>query len=142
MRPLAVTLIGFYQILRAVIYFVVGLSVFAFSGLAAKLAVFGAEGRAMHAFLSGFGHLAGLIIVVVALFHFAAGYGLLQMQNWGRLLTLLFSAVGLVLLLPFLRGFPLPTVFAAINAVTIFYLALPSSKRTFHGQDKPLRMPA
>jgi len=142
MRPLVVTLIGFYQILRGVIYFLVGLSVLAFSGLAAKLGIFGAEGRAMSVFLRGFGHLAGLIIVVVALFIFAAGYGLLQMQNWGRLLTLLFSAVGLVLLLPFLRGFPLPTVFAAIDAVIIFYLALPSIKRAFHEQDKALRVPA
>ena len=142
MRPLAVTLIGFYQILRGVIYFLVGLSVFGFRALAAKLAGFAAEGRALRLFLSGFGHLAGLIIIVAAIFVFAAGYGLLQMQNWGRLLTLLFSAVGLVLLLPLLRGFPLPTVFAAINAVVVFYLALPSVKRTFRGQDKPLRMPA
>jgi len=142
MRPLLVTVLGFYQILRGVMYFLVGLSVFGFSGLAAKLAVFAAEGNAMRLFLSGFGYLAGLIIVVVAIFHFAAGYGLLQMQNWGRLLTLLFSAVGLVLLLPFLAGFPLPTVFAAIDAATIFYLSVPSIKRAFHDQDKPVRMAA
>jgi len=142
MRPLIVTLIGFYQILRGVIYFLVGLSVFGFPGLATKLTIFAAEGKAMRLFLSGFGQLAGLIIVVAAIFIFAAGYGLLQMQNWGRLLTLLFSAVGLVILLPFLRGFPLPTVFAAINAVIIFYLALPSIKRMFHRQNKALRMTA
>jgi len=142
MRPLMVTFLGFYQILRGVIHLIVGLSVLAFTGLAAKVAPFGAEANALRAFLSGFGGITGLIIIVAAISHFAAGYGLLQMQNWGRLLTLLFSAVALVLLLPFLRGLAVPMAFCAINAAIIFYLAVPSIKRAFHDQDKPLGMAA
>jgi hypothetical protein len=141
MRPLVVTLIGFYQILRGVMYALFALSILAFGGLAAKLASLTAEGNAMQRFLSSFGHIAALIVLVAALFHFAAGYGLLQMQNWGRLLTLLFSAVGLVLLLPFLHA-AVPLIFAAINALTIFYLVLPPVKREFHNQSKSLRMAA
>jgi hypothetical protein len=141
MRPLVVTLLGIYQILRGLMYTVFALSILAFGGLAAKLASLGAEGNAMQRFLSSFGHIAGLIVLVAALFHFAAGYGLFQMQNWGRLLTLLFSAVGLVLLLPFLHAVA-PLIFAAINAATIFYLVLPPIKRAFHGQSKPLRAAA
>ena len=142
MRPVAVTLIGFYQILRGVLYALFALSILAFAGLGAKLASFASEGNAMQRFLGSFGHMAGIIVLVAAIFHFAAGYGLLQMQNWGRLLTLLFSAVGLVLLIPFLHRSALPLAFAAINAVTIFYLVLPPIKRTFHGQNKALHMAA
>ena len=139
MRPLVVTLIGFYQILRGVMYGLFGLSILVFAGLTSRLVSFASEGHAMQRFLGSFGHMAGLIVLVAALFHFAAGYGLLQMQNWGRLLTILFSAVGLVLLLPFLHN-PLPLVFAVINAATIFYLVLPPIKRAFH--EEGLRMAA
>jgi hypothetical protein len=141
MRPLVVTLLGFYQILRGVLYVLFGLSIMAFSGLAAKLASLASEGNAMQRFLGSFGHMAGVVVIVVALFHLAAGYGLLQMQNWGRLLTLLFSAVGLFLLLPFLHA-PVPLVFAIINAATIFYLVLPPIKKAFHEQNRLLRAAA
>jgi len=141
MRPLPVTLIGLYQILRGIIYGVVGLSILAFAGLAAKLASLAAEGNALQRILSSFGHIAGLIILVAAVLYIVAGYGVLQMQNWGRLLTLLFSAVGLVLLLPFLLAV-LPMIFALINAATIIYLVLPSTKRAFGSQGKQFRMAA
>jgi hypothetical protein len=141
MRPLAVTLIGFYQILRGVLYALFACSILAFAGLGAKLASLAAEGNAMQRYLGSFGHMAGLVVLVAAGFHLAAGYGILQMQNWGRLLTLLFSAVGLVLLIPFLH-FPVPLIFASINALTIFYLALPAVKRAFHADSRALRMAA
>jgi hypothetical protein len=143
MRPLPVTLIGYYQILRGLIYGLFGLSIFAFAGLAAKLASLAAEGNAMQRFLSTSGHVAAVVVLVLAAFHIVAGFGVLAMENWGRLLTLLFSAVGLVTLLPFLHAF-LPMIFAAINAAVIIYLVLPGTKRAFRGQDKdkPLRMAA
>ncbi len=143
MRPLPVTLIGYYQILRGLISGLFGLSILAFGGLTAKLASFAAEGNAMQRFLSSFGHIAGLIVLVAAALHIAAGYGVLDMQNWGRWLTLLFSAAGLVILLPFLHGL-FPMLFALINAATIIYLVLPPTKRAFRGEDsdKPVRMAA
>ncbi|MFZ0481307.1 MAG: hypothetical protein WAL71_19360 [Terriglobales bacterium] len=143
MRPLGVTLIGFYQILRGLISALFGLSILAFTGLATKLASLAAEGNAMQRLLSSFGHIAGLIILGAAVLHIAAGYGILQMENWGRFLTLLFSAVGLAILLPFLHGI-LPMAFALINGASVIYLVLPSTKRAFqyHDRDKPLRMAA
>jgi hypothetical protein len=142
MRPLPVTLIGFYQILRGVMYGLFGLSILLFSHLAVKLISLAAEGSAMQRFLAGFGHMAGIFVLIAAGLHFIAGYGLLQMQNWARLLTLLFSAIGVVLLLPFLHAF-WPLVFAFINGFSIVYLVMPSTKRAFHGQEKPpLRMAA
>ena len=135
MRPLGVTLIGIYQILRGALGVLFGLSLMLFTGLAAKLASLAAEGNAAGRVLHNFGSLAGLGIVVFALLHLLAGVGLLKMQNWGRLLTLLLSALSLVILLPVL-------IAAHINAIAIFYLAMPPIKRAFHGERPPLRAAA
>jgi hypothetical protein len=143
MRPLGVTLVGFYQILRGVIGLVFGLSVLLVAGLAAKLASLAAEGNSVENLLRGFGHAAGLGIIVFAAVHMFAGYGVLQMQNWGRLLTLLFSAIGLVLVLPGVaHGNIFSVIFGAINGACIFYLAMPAIKRAFHAEGNPMRMAA
>ena len=143
MRPLGVTLVGFYQILRGVIGLVFGLSVLLFSGLSAKLASMAAEGNAVERLLRDFGHVAGLGIIVFAVVHMIAGYGVLQMQNWGRLLTLLFSAIGLVLVLPGLvQAHIFSLLFGAINAACILYLAMPPIKRAFHAEGNPMRKAA
>ncbi|MFZ0824855.1 MAG: hypothetical protein WCB56_11630 [Terriglobales bacterium] len=143
MRPLGITLVGFYQILRGALSLVFGLSVLLFTGLAAKLASLAAEGNAVERLLRDFGHIAGLGIVVFAVVHMLAGYGVLQMQNWGRLLTLLFSAIGLVLVLPgLIHGHMFSLLFGAINAACILYLAMPPVKRAFHAEGNPMRMAA
>ena len=141
MRPLGVTLVGFYQILRGVVGLLFGLSILLFTGLAAKLASLAAEGHAVENILHSFGHWAGLGIIVFAVVDMIAGYGVLQMQNWGRLLTLLFSAIGLVLVLPgvFVANI-FCLLFGAINAACIFYLAIPPIKRAFHAAGDPVRM--
>jgi hypothetical protein len=143
MRPLGVTLIGFYQILRGVVDLLFGLSLLLFTGLAARLTSLAAESYAAGRFFGGLGQLASLVIILFAALHLAASYGVLRMQNWGRLLTLFFSAIGLFLLLPVLlvvHGIPL--VFGLINGASIFYLALPRIKRAFHTVDNPLKMAA
>jgi hypothetical protein len=141
MRPLGVVLVGFYQILRGVLGLVFGLSLLMFTDLAGKLSALAIEGRAAGRFFAGFGTLAALVMIVFALLHLAAGYGLLKMQNWGRLLAIFFSAIGLFLLLPLLmRGLPL--AFGIINAAVIFYLAAPTVRRAFHEERNPLRAAA
>src|SRR5260370_36666004 len=143
MRALGVSLVGLYQILRGVVGVVFGLSILLSAGLAAKLASLAAEGNAVENILHRFGHLAGLGIIVFAVVHMIAGYGVLKMQNWGRLLTLLFSAIGLVLGLPgVLHANVFCLAFAAINAACIFYLAMPPIKRAFHAAGDPMRMAA
>jgi uncharacterized membrane protein (DUF2068 family) len=143
MRPLGVTLVGSYQILRGVIGLLFGLSVLLFTGLVAKVASLAAEGNAIERLLHGFGHAVGLVIIVFAILHFLAGYGVLQMQNWGRLLTLLFSAIGLVLVLPGVaHAHIFSLLFGAINAACIFYLAMPPIKRAFHAEGNPMRIAA
>ncbi|HWZ82475.1 MAG TPA: hypothetical protein VNW47_07620 [Terriglobales bacterium] len=135
MRPLGVTLIGIYQILRGILGGLFGLSLLLFTSLAAKLASLAAEGNALERILHSFGRMAGLGIVIFGALHILAGFGLLKMENWGRLLALLFSAIGLMVLLPVLiASHGLPLIFAGINAASIFYLALPPIKRIFHGE--------
>ena len=143
MRPLGVTLIGFYQILRGVLGVVFGVALLAFAGSAAKLASLAAEGNAVEPYLRGLGHMAGLCIIVFAVLDLAAGYGVLQVQNWGRFLTLLFSAVGLMLLLPSMTQMHIfSLVFGLLNAATLFYLASPPMKRAFHAGGSALKMAA
>jgi uncharacterized membrane protein (DUF2068 family) len=143
MRPLGVTLIGFYQILRGGIGLLFGFSVLLFTGLVAKVASLAAEGNAVQRLLQSLGHAAGLVIIVFAIVHMIAGYAVLQMQNWGRLLTILFSAIGLVLLLPgMVHAHLFSLLFGAINAACIIYLAMPPIKRAFHAQGNPMRMAA
>lgn len=143
MRPFGVALVGFYQILRGVIGVLFGLSIMAFTSFAARMVSLAAEGSAAVGWLHSLGHLAGLVIVVFGLCDLVAGWGVLGMQNWGRLLTMLFSAVGLFLLLPALaHGHIFSMVFGFINGATIFYLAMPPIKRAFHVQNYPMRMAA
>ena len=143
MRPLGVTLVGFYQVLRGILGLLFGLSLLLFTSLAVKLAALASEGNATGRFFAGFGHLASLVIILFAAVQLLAGYGVLRMQNWGRLLTLFLSALGLALLLPVMvvvHGIPL--IFGIINAAVIFYLATPPVKHAFHEKSPPLRMAA
>jgi uncharacterized membrane protein (DUF2068 family) len=143
MRPLGVTLVGYYQILRGVIGLLFGLSVLLFTGLVTKIASLAAEGNAIERLLHGLGHAVGLIIIAFAVVHMVAGYGLLQMQNWGRLLTILFSAIGLVLVLNGLVHAHIFSVFfGVINAASIFYLAMPPTRRAFLAGETSMRMAA
>ena len=143
MRPLGVTLVGYYQIVRGVIGLLFGLSVLLFTGLVTKVASVAAEGNAIERLLHGFGHAVGLIIIAFAVVHMVAGYGLLQMQNWGRLLTILFSAIGLVLVLNGLVHAHIFSVFfGVINAASIFYLAMPPTRRAFLAGETSMRMAA
>jgi uncharacterized membrane protein (DUF2068 family) len=143
MRPLGVTLVGSYQILRGIIGLLFGLSVLLFTGLVAKVASLAAEGNAIERLLHGLGHAVGLVIIIFAVVHIAAGYGVLQMQNWGRLLTILFSAIGLVLVLPgVVHAHVFSLFFGAINAACVFYLAMPPIKRAFHAEGNPMRIAA
>ena len=143
MRPLGVTLVGWYQILRGLLSLLFGLCVLLFSGLAAKLVSLAAEGNAVERFLSVSGHAAAFSIMVFAVVHIIGGYGVLQMQNWGRLLALFFSAIGLVLVLPgMLHTNFFALLFGLINAACILYLVMPPVKRLFHAEGKSMRIAA
>ena len=90
------------------------------------------EGNTVEQFIGQLGHEAGFVIVGVALVHLLAGYGLLRMRTWARLLTLLLSALELVLVIPSaLHANSFSLCFGALNALCIFYLAMPPVRRCF-----------
>jgi len=143
MRPLGVTLIGIYQILRGLQSLLFALGILLFTGLARWLTSLAVEGSAVERALHQYGRIAGLVVLIYAILHLVTGLGLFGLKNWARLLTLLLSAVGLVLLLPVLLvTHGLALVFGIINAAIIFYLALPPVKRAFHGGKKALPVAA
>jgi p-aminobenzoyl-glutamate transporter AbgT len=143
MRPLAVSLIGIYQILRGILGMLFALGILLFTGLAAKLASLASEGNFVERMLGGLGHMLGYAVLLFALAHLLAGFGLFKMGNWARLLTLFLCALGLVGAVAAL-GRPNPWILVSgiINAVSLFYLALPPVKRAFHAQRTAMRAAA
>jgi len=142
MRPLGVTLVGLYQLLRGAFTLLFGICVLLFAGLIATFASFAAEGNAVARVVHGIGHV-GLIIIGFAIVHVLAGYGVLLMQNWGRLLTILFSAIGLVLVLPGMaHGYVSSLIFGLLNAACVLYLSMPPIRRAFRAEGSPLRVAA
>ena len=143
MRPLAVTLIGIYQILRGILGVLFALGILLFTGLAARLAAIASEGNFVERLLGGLGHLLGIGVLLFALAHLLAAFGLFKMQNWARLLTLFLSAlalVGALAALVHLNAWALIT--AIINAASLFYLAMPPIKRAFHAERSSLQAAA
>jgi hypothetical protein len=141
MRPRGVTLVAFYQTLRGLIGLVFGLFILFYKGPANQFVSRASEGNAVERFVGTFGHAAGVVIIVFALVHIVAGYGVFRVLNWGRLLTLLFSAIELVLVLPGATHANLFSLcFGVLNALSIFYLAMPAVRRSFRAESNQLRM--
>jgi hypothetical protein len=132
MRPFGVTLIALYQFLRGVLGLLFALGITLFGSLAARLASLAAEGSAAARFLQGFGNIVGLVIALFCVLSLVAGFGLLKMANWARLLTMLLSALAVVMLLPVaVIAHGLPLFAGLVNAAVILYLAMPPVKRAF-----------
>jgi hypothetical protein len=135
MRPIAVTLVCIYQILRGITGLVFGAFIVVFVGPAHKFASVTSAGNSVERLVGQMGHAAGLVVILFAVVHLIGSYGLLLMRNWGRLLIILFSAVELALIVsrgPGLNVFSLSV--GALNAACIFYLAMPLVRRTFQAR--------
>jgi hypothetical protein len=143
MRPLAVSLIGIYQILRGILGVLFALGILLSTALAAKLASLASEGNFVERILSGMGHMLGIGVLLFALAHLLAGFGLFKMGNWARLLTLFLSALGLIGAVAALgRPSAWLLVTGIVNAASLFYLAMPPVKRAFHSERPALRAAA
>jgi hypothetical protein len=134
MRTLGVTIVGLYQFLRGIVGLIFGGFILFFEGPANKMASVAAAGNVVERALGHLGHRVGIVVIAFALVHFVAGYGLWLIRRWGRLLTILVSAVELALMLPSaLQVNTFALCFGALNAVCILYLAMPPVRRTFLG---------
>jgi uncharacterized membrane protein (DUF2068 family) len=132
MRTLGSIFVSLYQFLRGIISLIFGAFILCYVGPANKLAFVSAGGNALERTVGGMGHAAGIVIVSFALIHFIAGYGIWRMKRWGRFLTILFSAIELVFMIPAaiqINTFSL--IFTVLNAICILYLAMPPVRRSF-----------
>jgi thiol:disulfide interchange protein len=119
--------------LIAVYHFICGLGnllfvcLFLFLPLIVGLAVAGSrsqdDGTAV-AVLAVIGLVGGGIFLLLAAANFAAGWGLWQRREWGRLTAIVLSVIRLI-------NFPVGTI---IGGLIIFYLVQPQARAEFAGQ--------
>ncbi len=131
-HPVGVTLVGIYQILRGLTGLVFGFFIWYFVGPNTKFAAISSAGNRAERLVGHLGHAAGIVVMLFAVVHIILSFGLFLMRNWGRLLTILFFAIELALIISRgVSGSRFSLLIGALNAVCIFYLAMPSVRRTF-----------
>ena len=138
MRPTGITLSSYFQFFRGVLVALVGFGAMFLGNISSRVASLASEGNALERFLGGLGHLLGIALLIYAVIQIATGLGLLLRQSWARLLTLVFSALGIVVLLPrtiHLR--PVATIYSLLNLAVIIYLLLPQTQAYFQNRKLP-----
>jgi uncharacterized membrane protein (DUF2068 family) len=107
-------------------------------GISSRVAALASEGNALERFLGGLGHFLGMALLIYAALQIIAAIGLLLTQNWARLLTLMFSAFGILVLLPrTIHLHPLSTLYSFLNLAVLVYLLLPSTQAFFSKHKVP-----
>jgi uncharacterized ion transporter superfamily protein YfcC len=135
MRPTGVTLSALFQFFRGALVALFALGIFFVGGMASRLASLAAEGNMLQRFIAGFGHFVGVALLIYAAVQIVSGIGLLLLQNWARLLTIVFSVLGILTLLPrTLHHRPVSMLFTLFNFAVLIYLLLPGTQSYF--QDK------
>lgn len=143
MRPVGVTLSAYFQFVRAVLLAVWGIGIMFVSGLASRFVSLAAEGSAAQRFLAGFGHFLFVAFLLYALITAILGVGLLLLQNWARLLTIVLSALGVLTLLPrLIHHHPISSLFALLNLAVLIYLLLPQTRAHFNRKPTTETRPA
>lgn len=132
MRPIGVTLCAYFQFVRGALVAVLAAGIFLASGLAARIAGMAEEGNLLQRVLGGLGHFLGIALLIYAGIALVLGAGLLLRQDWARLLTIWFSGLGAILLLPRVgHGRPFSILFAVLDAAVMIYLWLPAARQYF-----------
>jgi hypothetical protein len=130
-----VKLVFIYQILRGAIALVFGFLIVVYLGPSNRFASLAAKGNAIERCFSQLGHAAGVFVFVFAMAHMLAGYGVLRMQNWGRLVTMLLSGAELLMFSPVVRSANVfALAFAMANAACFLYLLMPGVRRVFQAK--------
>jgi hypothetical protein len=132
MRPLGVTLSAYFEFVRAALLAALALGVLFVGGLASRLAALAAEGNSMQRILSGMGHFISAILLIYAGIILILGIGLLMSQGWARVLTIVFSAIGFLTVLPrMIHHHPFSVLFGLLNLAVMIYMLLPQTRDYF-----------
>jgi hypothetical protein len=137
-RPTGVTVIAIFQIAVGIFAILAGVMVFGLgSAVAMHRAAFGGPVGGVMGVIGAF---LGIIALVIGLLYIVLGVGLLKLQNWARLMTLVFTALALLLHAMRLLGYMLHfmmihaffnVIVVAICVLIIWYLLQPEVKRAF-----------
>jgi uncharacterized membrane protein (DUF2068 family) len=133
MRPLGVSAIAVLTWVRGALYALGGLALIGIGHLSARLISAIATDTFLENLISRLGKALGVGALLVAVLYIVVGFGLWELKNWARMLTLVF--VGLWFVVGLLGLVRHPTswhmVRAVVDVVIIAYLMLPNVKRLF-----------
>jgi hypothetical protein len=139
-RPVGVTIIAVLQLLSSIIALLIGLGVLilkdAFVQTLSESPEFQQSAQDLPpGVLGGVATFTGVIILVASLIGFLLAYGLFTLKGWAWIVTLIFSALGILGNLSNIitgqanRGFAV--IQLVISIVVIYYLLRPEVKRAF-----------
>lgn len=135
-RPVGVTIIAILDFLGA--FFLVIAGLFLILGLGALGAARGHAGGMIA--LAGLGAVGAAFMFVFAAVAAFVGYGLIKLQNWARIVTIVLAGLGLVFAIPSLlflvvrfHPFAIMSLFirVAINALILWYMLQRPVKEAF-----------
>lgn len=133
MRPIGVTAIAILSWLRASLYALGGLMLIGVGHLSARLMSTIASDSFLESLLSRVGRALGIGALLIALVYIVVGFGLWQLKNWARALTLALVGIWLLFGLLGLLRHPTPwhMVRVLVDVAILVYLMLPDVKRLF-----------
>jgi hypothetical protein len=133
MRPLGVTVIAILTWLRASLYALGGLILIVVGHLSARLVATVASDSFFESLLSRVGKTLGFGALIVALVYIVVGFGLWQLKNWARALTLILVIIWLLFGLVGLLRHPTAwhMIRVLVDVAILVYLMLPDVKRLF-----------
>ena len=133
MRPIGVTIIAILSWLRASLYVLGGLMLIGVGHLSAKLVSAVATDSFLETLLSRVGKALGVGALIVALLYIIVGFGLWQLKNWARTITLILVTIWLLFGAVGLLRHPTPWHIARVlvDVAILVYLMLPEVKRLF-----------
>jgi hypothetical protein len=150
-RPTGVTVLAVLQfigaacfVIGALLLMVGGTFVAAMLGNAAR----GGGGTAMAGMGALIGVVGGVFCLMFAALHGVVGWGMWNLKNWARMVTLVLAGIGALLqvmgmmgsLLHFHIGLMLwHVIWLGVDAVIIWYLLTPEVKAAFEGTQPQLR---
>ncbi len=140
-RPTGVTILAVLDFLAAGACLLLAVAFGLGFGLLGSIAGGGEGGSdAGMAVLMGLGALAGVVFVVAALISLVVGVGLWKLKNWARILTIVFSILGVLsnlagAVIPMMTGEPVSAVSSLIglgvNVLILWYMFQPDVKQAF-----------
>jgi hypothetical protein len=142
-RPTGVTVIAILQFLGAGVLLLGGLVfMLGMGAIGALMAQRGNASGLSMGMLAGMGAVIGVVMIVFAVLYGVVGYGMWNLKNWARIVTLVFTVLGAMIqlfgLLSSLLHFHIfaliwGSFWLGIHGLVIWYLLQPNVVQAFEG---------